>query len=151
MTHKATLPDLKARIDKCLHNYIMNLCQRIKAWRLHFFRVRHPKKFNSFIIRHLLGLGHTVHSSVPTANPSHPLQPTIPTFLSFQKRLCSSTEYCKSEVHTVSLLSQFVPSSNSYICTHIYIVHDLLLGWSFCMQFILWSTCIGETSLSIAG
>jgi hypothetical protein len=121
MTHKATLPDLKARIDKCLHNYIMNPCQRIKAWRWHIFRVWCPKKFNSFIIRHLLGLGHTVQSSVPTANPSHPLQPTIPTFLSFQKRLCSSTEYCKSEVHTVCMLSQFVTSSNAYIYMDIYI------------------------------
>jgi hypothetical protein len=145
VTHKATLPDLKARIHKCLHNYIMNLCQRIKAWRLHFFRVRRPKKFNSFIIRDLLGLGHSVQSSVPTANPSHPHTHLPPFRNGFVLPL-----NIVSQRYTRCLCSLSLSRLLIHIYVHISMVYDLLLGWSVCMQLILWSTCIGETSLSIA-
>jgi hypothetical protein len=149
MTHKATLPDLKARIDKCLHNYIMNLYQRIKAWRLHFFRVRRPKNSILLSLGICWGLGILcrVVSQLPTHHTlsSRPYPHSSPFRNGFVLPL-----NIVSQRYTRCLCSLSLSHLLIHIYVHIYIVYDLLLGWSFCMQFILWSTCIAETSLSIA-
>jgi hypothetical protein len=126
MTHKATLTEVQARIDKCLHNYIRTCANELRHGDHIFSGFGAPK--NSIVLSLGIYWGLGILCRVVSQLPTHHTlsSPPYPPFSPFRNGFVLPLNYV-SQRYTLCVCSL----SLSHLLMHIYVHIYIYSIWSF--------------------